>query len=130
LPGTELNADIALAPEGLISTAGSPRQQVPVVEGLAVLSTLIGTEGDDFLVDWDVVDEIHALGGNDIVHALDGGDTVYGGDGNDLLFGESSDDFVDGGNGNDEGLHRRYRRAPPTDHHTDFAWLAIAHRED
>lgn len=56
------------------------------------------------------VDEIYAMGGDDIIYALSGDDLVYGGtgddslyggDGADKLYGEADDDLLSGGSGAD-----------------------------
>ena len=47
------------------------------------------------------VNEIHALGGNDIVVGGSNTDTIYGDAGNDVLFGNSGSDALYGGEGDD-----------------------------
>ncbi len=66
-------------------------------------ATIVGTEGNDNLVETPERDVIAALGGNDTVQALGGDDNVCGGDGNDLLRSGDGNDFLDGGTGTDEG---------------------------
>lgn len=76
--------------------------------GLAV--TVVGTQGDDFLLGTPAADVIAGLDGNDVIYGLDGGDvicggpgdeTILGGNGNDKLFGEAGNDVLLGGAGND-----------------------------
>lgn len=68
------------------------------------------TNGDDYIMGSDKVDEVYALGGNDHIHSLggddyiDGGngdDWLYGGDGDDTIYGNDGNDILDGGVGND-----------------------------
>jgi Ca2+-binding RTX toxin-like protein len=75
-----------------------------------VLTTIVGTEGDDVLTGTDGNDVIAALGGNDIVYGLGGNDIIcggsgddvlFGGDGNDVLLGELGNNVLRGENGND-----------------------------
>ena len=62
-------------------------------------ATIVGTEGNDNLVETPQRDVIAALGGNDTVQALGGDDNVCGGDGNDFLDGGTGTDEGDGGPG-------------------------------
>lgn len=62
---------------------------------------LVGTDGDDVLVDTDNLNEIHGLDGNDFILAGNGDDFVYGGAGNDTIYGGKGNDAIAGGAGND-----------------------------
>lgn len=65
---------------------------------------LVGTDGDDVLVDNTNLNEIHGLDGNDLILAGNGSDFVYGGGGNDTIYGGKGDDAIAGGSGNDRIL--------------------------
>jgi len=62
---------------------------------------LVGTDGDDVLVDNTNLNEIHGLDGNDLILAGNGNDFVYGDGGNDTIYGGKGDDAIAGGSGND-----------------------------
>lgn len=68
-----------------------------------------GTPGDDYLQgDWNVVNVIDGLGGNDTIFGGNQGDTLTGGDGNDILDGRQGADQLTGGSGNDMFLYANY----------------------
>lgn len=84
---------------------------LPTCRGREV--TILGTDGDDYLVGTAGPDVIHGLGGHDLIAGLrgndvlcggEGHDVLIGGEGNDALFGDEGNDVLLGGNGND-GLH-------------------------
>ena len=64
-------------------------------------ATIVGTDGDDFLLGTPEDDVIVALDGNDTVIALTGNDVVCGGDGDDFVVGQQGEDVLSGGNGKD-----------------------------
>jgi hypothetical protein len=76
------------------------------------MSTINGTNGDDFLVDDNATDDrINGKGGDDIILGGTGNETILGGsgndwvlaqDGNDVIFGGSGNDIIDAGNGNNK----------------------------
>jgi len=65
------------------------------------LPGLVGTDGDDVLVDNSNLNEIHGLDGNDFILAGNGNDFVYGDGGNDTIYGGKGDDAIAGGTGSD-----------------------------
>jgi Ca2+-binding RTX toxin-like protein len=63
--------------------------------------TVVGTPGDDVLLDTNGNDVVCGLGGNDTLGAGLGNDVLRGGPGNDLLEGGAGNDTLYGGEGND-----------------------------
>jgi serralysin len=74
---------------------------VQFADGTRVLSTSVGTAGNDVLEGTADVDWIDGRAGNDVMTGLGGNDTLYGGEGDDALYGGSGDDFLDGYLGDD-----------------------------
>lgn len=63
--------------------------------------TIVGTEGDDFLLGTESDDVICAGGGNDIIRGLGGADRIDAGGGDDVIEGGDGDDTVAAGYGDD-----------------------------
>ena len=82
-----------------------------VVFGSAPVTSLVGTEESNTLVDLDDINLISGRGGNDIIAGLAGDDEIFGGDGDDVLRGDlnsrppggtdGGNDTLFGGAGND-----------------------------
>ena len=66
--------------------------------------TVIGTNGNDYLVGTSGDDVICSLDGYDTIDGKDGNDILYGGDGRDIIHGGQGDDTIYGGLGEDK-LH-------------------------
>jgi Ca2+-binding RTX toxin-like protein len=71
-----------------------------ICDGL--VTTLLGTEGDDVLDGTSGDDVVYAGPGNDTVNGLAGDDIVCGGDGDDSLDGGDGNDTLRGVEGNDD----------------------------
>ena len=72
-----------------------------VVFGSAPVTSLVGTEESNTLVDLDAINLISGRGGNDTIAGLAGNDEIFGGDGDDVLRGDlnsRSPGGIDGGN--------------------------------
>ena len=63
--------------------------------------TLVGTDGDDYLVAYPEGSEIYAGRGDDWLEGADGDDGLSGGEGDDNLLGGNGNDTLAGGAGND-----------------------------
>ena len=63
--------------------------------------TIVGTNGNDFLLGTPGRDVIQGLAGNDTVFALDGNDVICGNAGKDKLRGQDGDDAIKGNDGAD-----------------------------
>lgn len=76
-------------------------------DGLANAADVVGTDGDDVLVDTGGASDdqngptIAGLGGDDLLRGASADDRLYGGDGDDTLQGKGGDDLLQGGAGND-----------------------------
>ncbi len=67
-----------------------------------MVATIVGTNGDDFLLGTDGPDVIVGLNGDDVILALKGGDVVCGGSGADFISGGSGKDWLYGEAGLDD----------------------------
>jgi lysophospholipase L1-like esterase len=63
--------------------------------------TVLGTDGDDFLVGTKGADVIYGAAGNDTIKGLQGSDVLCGGKGDDVLIGGQGNDLVNASDGND-----------------------------
>ena len=90
--------------------AGFNREQVSFA--VEVMTSLLGTSGDDVIIGTEANEFIDAMAGDDIVAGGLGDDEILGGDGDDVLRGDlnqsspqagldGGDDFIRGGNGRD-----------------------------
>ena len=66
-----------------------------------LVSTVIGTAGDDQLNATEMGGVVEGLGGNDTLSGSGNADKLYGGDGDDMLSGSGGDDLLVGGLGGD-----------------------------
>lgn len=64
-------------------------------------SLLHGSNGQDYLMAFDMDDELHGGYGYDLLDSGAGNDLLFGEDGKDILLGRAGDDIVDGGNDDD-----------------------------
>ena len=74
---------------------------VEQLEQRKLLTTIVGTAGNDTLVGTAGDDTISGLAGSDTISGNDGNDTIDGGDGNDNINGNTGNDIVHGGAGDD-----------------------------
>jgi uncharacterized protein YkwD len=79
--------------------APSGAQGAPTCNG--VQATIIGTNGDDFLVGTDQVDVIVGLAGADTIYGRENNDIICGGPGPDFILAGKGHDHVWGNGGND-----------------------------
>lgn len=76
-------------------------------DGLANAVDIVGTDGDDVLIDTGGASDdqngptIAGLGGDDLLRGASADDRLYGGEGDDTLQGKGGDDLLQGGAGND-----------------------------
>ncbi|MFN3292805.1 MAG: calcium-binding protein [Gemmobacter sp.] len=62
---------------------------------------IVGTPGDDVLIDLWGADRIDGWAGHDVIEGRTGNDLIYGGLGNDTIFAQEGNDTVRGGAGDD-----------------------------
>ena len=65
--------------------------------GAVVPSTIVATEGSDFVYGAEAGDTIYGGSGQDYLHGLDGDDTINGGPGADFFYGGDGADHLIGG---------------------------------
>lgn len=67
----------------------------------SVLTTIIGTEQDDYIIGSYHAETIRGGGGNDYIAGGGGDDMLFGDDGDDVISTGSGSDVIDGGSGSD-----------------------------
>ena len=67
----------------------------------SVLTTIIGTEKDDYIIGSYHAETIRGGGGNDYIAGGGGDDMLFGDDGDDVISAGSGSDVINGGNGSD-----------------------------
>jgi Ca2+-binding RTX toxin-like protein len=90
---------VLLAPLGVVATATSAFAVEPTCGD--VPSTLVGTDGPDYLIGEDYGDVVSAGQGDDFVYTRDGDDWICGGQGDDQIYAGNGGDFINGGGGFD-----------------------------
>jgi len=73
-------------------------------QSVRVATTILGGDGNDFIVGGTAADQLVGGHGNDTLYGMLGNDKMWGDSGNDLLFGGAGNDELQGGAGNDELL--------------------------
>jgi len=90
------------------------------IEGTALSETIVGLNGNDWLFGGGGNDAIKAGDGDDFLFGGEGNDVLRGGNGVDSLLGGVGDDFLFGGAGADRFVFQAASAVPEADRIGDF----------
>jgi Ca2+-binding RTX toxin-like protein len=94
-----LAAAVLLSGVGIVATATSASAVELTCGDLS--STIVGTDGDDFIIGEDYGDVVSAGMGQDFIYTRGGDDWICGGQGDDQIYVGGGADFINGGGGYD-----------------------------